>query len=588
MYMPSNDQIDQLLASGGITQAQADQMRSLSAPAVSGGENYSDTLGSQPPASFSGGPVDVDTSKSFKTFPTEVTPLPEPLPPLNYTPVAGMSKIEPPKPIVAPGTAPGNTEANFQPGIGTIQNQGIDKSKLALVPQPTAASTSSDKPAGGGKAYTPPFKPMSLMNASREFEKSTDERMAERKENVGTQAAFEASKGEETARQFGTSSTNIALYEQQMQDRQKEVYQKAQGDLDNLNKEASKLSAEKIDTSHIYGSHKTIGTIGTAIAMAMGSYASAWTGRNDAMSVMNTAIDRDIDVQKNNIENKKAAFLAKKSLYGQQLELYKDENTASQATRSIMYEQARRRIEQISLNSNSDQVKLNADKALTEVKAKEDESKYLFRAQQAKIYADQQAAIAAARAAQTGMVYADPSTVVAVNEKDADGNPVVGKYAFTNTKAANEYIDAKSDHAVISQQLEVLKDYAANPSKNATDAVQRYQRAVKAYNEAQAKLPKFYSGRYNEEEGKRLVAGLKPIPLPTGITGTFRTAAIDQTQDSINSVISALDAGKMPVAMMPKKDKKSGNSEVAYVLINPQRPQRKQEPALTTLKPGIK
>ena len=79
------------------------------------------------------------------------------------------------------------------------------------------------------------------------------------------------------------------------------------------------------------------------------------------------------------IENKKAAFLAKKSLYGQQLELYKDENTASQATRSIMYEQARRRIEQISLNSNSDQVKLNADKALTEVKAKEDESKYLFR-----------------------------------------------------------------------------------------------------------------------------------------------------------------------------------------------------------------
>ena len=85
-----------------------------------------------------------------------------------------------------------------------------------------------------------------------------------------------------------------------------------------------------------------LGRVMAAIAVGLGQYsASRVGGPNAALGIINSAIDRNIAAQRDNIENQKAGLQAKNSLYAQNLAAFGDKESALLATKMNYLEQAK-------------------------------------------------------------------------------------------------------------------------------------------------------------------------------------------------------------------------------------------------------
>lgn len=85
-----------------------------------------------------------------------------------------------------------------------------------------------------------------------------------------------------------------------------------------------------------------LGRVMAAIAVGLGQYSASKTGGpNAALGIINSAIDRNIAAQRDNIENQKAGLQAKNSLYAQNLAAFGDKESALLATKMNYLEQAK-------------------------------------------------------------------------------------------------------------------------------------------------------------------------------------------------------------------------------------------------------
>jgi hypothetical protein len=90
----------------------------------------------------------------------------------------------------------------------------------------------------------------------------------------------------------------------------------------------------KIDPQRLFGG-STWRTIGAAIAAGIGAYASTITGQpNFALSIIDKAIDRDVDAQKEELLKKKGKVGEVRNAYQDNLQRFKDEDVARAATKA--------------------------------------------------------------------------------------------------------------------------------------------------------------------------------------------------------------------------------------------------------------
>lgn len=105
-------------------------------------------------------------------------------------------------------------------------------------------------------------------------------------------------------------------------------------------KEGAKLeqlaaeTQKQVDPDQFFNQRGDLARVGAAIMMAIGQYASIMTGTpNTAMQIINESIDRNINAQKANIANARAALDAKTSLYDRNLRMFGDRERAEVATK---------------------------------------------------------------------------------------------------------------------------------------------------------------------------------------------------------------------------------------------------------------
>ena len=100
--------------------------------------------------------------------------------------------------------------------------------------------------------------------------------------------------------------------------------------LNDLNTQAQK----QVDPNAYWKEKGTGMHIAAALMIGLGQFASMWKGgTNGALQIVNDAVDKNIDAQKANIANARAAFGDRMSLYQRNLEAFGDQERATVATK---------------------------------------------------------------------------------------------------------------------------------------------------------------------------------------------------------------------------------------------------------------
>lgn len=100
--------------------------------------------------------------------------------------------------------------------------------------------------------------------------------------------------------------------------------------MDTLHQKADEIGATKLDAHRLWNNRSTGDKVLAGIGLFLGAFGS---GGNKAVDVINTAINKDIDAQKTDIQSKKDAYSAQAGIYRDMLSTFKDENAAREATR---------------------------------------------------------------------------------------------------------------------------------------------------------------------------------------------------------------------------------------------------------------
>jgi len=105
----------------------------------------------------------------------------------------------------------------------------------------------------------------------------------------------------------------------------------------------NELSATKISPDNYWAEKSTGQKIGIGIAMILGAFGSG--SENKAVTIINQAIDRDLDTQKANYTAKKGVAAELDSAYAKFYGVYKEEKAATAAAKAALIDQASLKIQ---------------------------------------------------------------------------------------------------------------------------------------------------------------------------------------------------------------------------------------------------
>jgi len=151
-------------------------------------------------------------------------------------------------------------------------------------------------------------------------------------------------------------------------------------------KEMEQIMNAPIDANRFWNSQSTGQKIGASIGIALGAIGAAMTGsgKNEALGIIDRAIDRDIDAQKNNKSNTMNAY---KMLYDK----FGDDKAAILGAKTMALNTAELQIKSVMANTQSEQVKAQAKQMLGEIQMKKGELGQQFEMQMYRMGALQQA-----------------------------------------------------------------------------------------------------------------------------------------------------------------------------------------------------
>lgn len=157
------------------------------------------------------------------------------------------------------------------------------------------------------------------------------------------------------------SEANLKFIEEE-----KAARQRSQNLLDERLKEIDAAQAQysnaAIDSGKLWADMGTGNRILAAISLGLGALGAAKDGNNSAADIINKAIDRDIEVQKANINKQGQALTAQRGAYADLVAKIGDEETARLAMHNLGIDAAVKQLDAVLASNADQQVKLNAQR----------------------------------------------------------------------------------------------------------------------------------------------------------------------------------------------------------------------------------
>ncbi len=295
-----------------------------------------------------------------------------------------------PRPVTAPMTPTSAQLKAAQPPRPTPEQAQAMAAAGAISPG-TADQFASPGQRGGGaapglpagfSAATPAGK--KLARTQRKFgrdikasEKALGEAQEDVSQAVARQGAIQAGVAAQTAEALGRRNAEIMKLDQQ-QKRIDTERNKAVGEITGkINSLTEEVAGFELDPQRMFaGPEGTARKIGAGIAIALGAIGSGLAGGpNRGMDVINQAIDKDLDVQKAQFQQKKQQLGAQKSLLAVNTERFGSLQAGVEATRIQQMEATARRIEALQAASQSPLAKEKAAEAAGQIRAQAAERK---------------------------------------------------------------------------------------------------------------------------------------------------------------------------------------------------------------------
>jgi hypothetical protein len=149
----------------------------------------------------------------------------------------------------------------------------------------------------------------------------------------------------------------------------------AQASLDKMRADYTRsiedLRNSSIDSGRFLANQDTAGKIAAAVAIGLGAVGAAMSGGrdNEALKIVNAAIDRDIQAQQADFDSKKAVAGAKQNLFGMYMQQLGDARAAGIAAKTALLEKYNQKLEIAAGNSRSSSIAANFQKASAAVQS---------------------------------------------------------------------------------------------------------------------------------------------------------------------------------------------------------------------------
>lgn len=223
------------------------------------------------------------------------------------------------------------------PAVQGAQQQGADISGLLQAPAPAPRGSG-----GGGASLVASFanqareRAADVPSSDLDFD-GANKTLADQQRRIADERFAQAGMVNEQA---------TALNQQNMAEeeaRQAELRRRAQ----QVNDEIDRVSNMRIDPNNWFASRGTVGAIGAALAVGLGAAAqSLQGGQNNALGIINAAIDRDMQAQEANLRAAGQRIGDRQNALQQLRAQYGDERTAREAYRMRSLQVAERMAEQ--------------------------------------------------------------------------------------------------------------------------------------------------------------------------------------------------------------------------------------------------
>jgi hypothetical protein len=219
---------------------------------------------------------------------------------------------------------------------------------------------------------------------------------------AGEQQLLEQTKAIETAQREAKRLADAQLVEQADQEkRQAEELQK-------LKDLQTQYSTAKVDPKRLWSNMSTGDKILAGISMAFGALGAGSNGGvNTAVKVIESAIDRDLKLQEDEIGRKRDAVTVQSGIIAEMRQQFKDKDLANTAARMAIMEQMKLQVDGLAAKFGSQKVKGEAMQLNGALDQKLAEAQATFQKQYASVAAAQRLAGGKASAAEIAMLPED-------------------------------------------------------------------------------------------------------------------------------------------------------------------------------------
>jgi len=189
---------------------------------------------------------------------------------------------------------------------------------------------------------------------------------------VAQESAAKSNAASEQAKLFGEQAAMTKNYAEQAKAQNEAFFGSYEQEVNKLKGMTdSFMKQSNINPNAIWENSSTGAKIGAGIGVALGALGAALTGgQNQALAIIDKAIERDIESQKLNIDKSRGALGVQSGLVGQLREQFNDKRMADAAAYKIAYDEAENRLKQIVANSENPALQGRAQQLMGQIQQK--------------------------------------------------------------------------------------------------------------------------------------------------------------------------------------------------------------------------
>lgn len=320
-------------------------------------------------------------------------------PPVVETPMA-----PPSPPPAAPPAYITNAPAAVTPGSVTLPVQTVTAQAHPAPPasppgaiiSPHGATFYDQKT---GATIHPPAPPADRRDARVIGQDRADELLAEGKTTAREEGAAREARAADLAETQNLAAMKLQAIDAQNNAEREKHDQATQAMISDVNQRVDEYATKTVDPNHWWSNQSTAGKIGATLAVALGGFGAAMTGRNnDALSQINRYVDNDIHAQEADIANKRAAAEGKRGVLHDMMQAGQSREAAVSAARLAALQNVKMQAEAMAAKYDPKFERLGTQKVLTSIDQEQNKERTNLNFT-LKHEADQKAAAGAAAAA---------------------------------------------------------------------------------------------------------------------------------------------------------------------------------------------